>query len=44
MSVGQISIERQCLLAFRDALGGAVRRYLDNPQDQMAHGIITRER
>ena len=30
MSVGQISIQRQCLLKFRNALSRAVRKHLDD--------------
>ena len=40
MRVGQISIQRQRLLAFSDALGRAVGENLDGPQKQVGPGVL----
>ena len=40
MRVGQIAIQRQRVLAFADALGGAVGEHLHSAQDQMGPGIL----
>ena len=39
--IGQISIQRQCLLAFSNALGRAVCEHLDDTQKPVGHGMLS---
>jgi hypothetical protein len=41
--MGQISVQRQRLLEFGNALGRAVRKDLDFPQAQMSQGMVRSE-
>ena len=40
MSIGQIAIDRQCLLAFSNPLGGPVGRNVDVTQDQVSQCMV----
>jgi hypothetical protein len=40
MGLGEISIQRQCVLTFGDALRGALGLYLDIPQQHMAACMV----
>src|SRR5215472_9715654 len=40
MSEGQISIQRQSLLAFRDALSCASRKYLHDAQSRVSRSVV----
>ena len=40
MRIGQVTIQRQRVFAFADALNGAVGKHLHGAEDQMGPGIV----